>query len=185
LQGHFLDPPGSKGQNIICPKDDGHSCMISVFISQAWSFDIINLPERKLCKINACRQNQHHLSIKSAMEINYCTAKKDIKDAAPFVNFLSKQRAHKEGYWKFHHAVLQLEDVVHCLAFLFSYFDFNFFDQISGHGKQQKDGLCVCIISKYWGGASPTMYVSCTSECVIMKNGIFCYLRIWQNNHLF
>ncbi len=70
-----------------------------------------------------------------------CRPKKDIMDAAPFCRFF-EYGAHRDGYWNFHHAALQLEDVVDCLAVLFRNFDFVFlFEQSSGHGKLQKDGL--------------------------------------------
>jgi len=52
------------------------------------------------------------------MEINYNTAKQDIIDTSPFCRFF-EYGAHKDGYWNFHHATLQLEDVVDCLVVLF------------------------------------------------------------------
>jgi len=48
--------------------------MINLFISQAWSFDFIDLLTEKMYEINGCRQSQHYLSIKSVIGINsiYC-----------------------------------------------------------------------------------------------------------------
>jgi len=69
------------------------------------------------------------------MEINHNTAKQDITDMSPFCRFF-EYGAHKDGYWNFHHAALQLEDVVDCLVVLFPDINFVFlFDQSSSHGK--------------------------------------------------
>jgi len=58
------------GQNVIRPKDDGHSWMLSSFVSRAWSFHVDHLlsPD-KLNEINNLRHQQEYLSIESAMEV--------------------------------------------------------------------------------------------------------------------
>ena len=58
---------GSEGQSILRPKDDGHSWMISAFVSRAFSFNVeeILIPD-KLEVINARQQNHNYISIKSA-----------------------------------------------------------------------------------------------------------------------
>jgi len=67
--------------------------------------------------------------------------------------------ANKEGYWNFHHAAIQLKDVVDCLVVLFPEIDFVFlFNQSSGHRKHQKDGLSVNHMKRGWGGACPIMH---------------------------
>ena len=54
-----------------------------------------------------------------------------------------------------------MEDVVDCLTFLFPDVNFVFlFDQSSGHGWRQKDGLSARLMNKGWGGASPIMHSS-------------------------
>jgi len=51
--------------------------------------------------------------------------------------------------------------VVDCCSVLFPNFDFVFlFDQSSGHGKRQKDGLCARLLKRKWGGATPPMHAS-------------------------
>jgi len=63
---------GSKGQNILHPKEDGHAWMRSALISQAWSFDLSKLlSQEKMGEINSCRRGQNYLSTESAMEIKY------------------------------------------------------------------------------------------------------------------
>jgi len=72
------------------------------------------------------------------MEINHAMEKQDINDLSPFCRFF-KYGAKKECYWSFHHATLQLEDVVGCLVILFPDINFVFlFDQSSSHEKDRK-----------------------------------------------
>jgi len=135
---------GSEGQNTIRPKDDGHAWMLSAFISRAWSFNVEQLlTKEKLSEINMHRQQQHYISIKSVIETKGTSLKSDIVDCSPFCHFFD-YGANKEGYWNFHHAALQLEDLVDCLVVLFPDVDFVFlFDQSISHGRRQKDGLSV------------------------------------------
>jgi len=150
---------GSEGQNVIRPKDDGHSWMLSSFISRAWSFNVDHLlSPNKLNEINNLQQQHEYLSVESPMEVKNSTQKKDIQDSSPFCRFFD-YRASKEGYWNVNHAALQLEDLVDCLIVLFPNVDFIFlFDQSSGHGKHQKDGLSANLMNRGWGGAGPIMH---------------------------
>jgi len=92
------------------------------------------------------------------MEVKNRTHKKDIQDSSLFCQFFD-YGASKEGYWNFNHAALQLEDLVDCLIVLFPNVDFVFlFDQSSGHGKHQKDGLSANLMNRGWGGAGPIMH---------------------------
>jgi len=92
------------------------------------------------------------------MEVKNSTQKKDIQDSSPFCRFFD-YGASNEGYWNFNHAALQLEDLVDCLIVLFPNVDFVFlFDQSSGHGKRQKDGLSMNLMNRGWGSAGPIMH---------------------------
>ena len=65
----------------------------------------------------------------------------------------------KDGYWNYNHMALQLEDLVNCLVPMFPDHDFVFlFDQSSGHGWKQKDGLNEKTMNFDWGGSSPAMH---------------------------
>jgi len=115
---------GSEGQCIIRPKDDGHAWMLSSFILQLWSFDVGKmLTCNKLAEINLRRKNQQYISKESAIEINQTADKPKLKDSSPFCQFF-EYGANKDGYWNYHHAALQLEDVVDCLTCLFPDVDF-------------------------------------------------------------
>jgi len=126
-----------------------------------WSFDVGKmLTCNKLAEINLRRKNQQYISKESAIEINQTADKPELKDSSPFCRFF-EYGANKDGYWNYHHAALQLEDVVDCLTCLFLDVDFVFlFDQSSGHGRRQKDGLSARLMNKGWGGASPIMHSS-------------------------
>jgi len=60
-------------------------------------------------------QQQHYITIKSAIKTKGTSLKPNIVDCSPFCWFFN-YGANKEGYWNFHHAAMQLEDVVDCLV---------------------------------------------------------------------
>jgi len=65
---------GSENQ----PKDDGHTWMLSAFVSCAWSFNVeALLTKEKLSEINMCRQQQHYIAIKSAIKTKGTSLKKN------------------------------------------------------------------------------------------------------------
>jgi hypothetical protein len=155
---------GAKGEKVLRPKDEGHGLMLSAFVSRLWSFfDVLSnsvLPDDVRAKVNDRRKNQHYKSMDAAQEINGTTAKPAIKDFSPFLRFF-EYGADKEGYWNYSHMALQVEDLVDCLVVLYPDFDFALlFDHSSGHGKSQKDGLNVNLMSKAWGGKQPNMHQS-------------------------
>ncbi len=117
----------SEGQSILRPKDNGHSWMISAFVSLAFSFNVEEiLTPDKLEVINTCQQNQNYISIKSANKVKNGPSKPEINNSSsPFCRFF-EYSANKEGYWNYNHAALQLEDLVDCLCVLYPNFDFVF-----------------------------------------------------------
>ncbi len=158
---------GSEGQSIVCPKDDGHSWMLSCFVWHASSFNVEELlTPAKLEEINACQQQQSYISIKSALEVKKGHLKSAIKDCSSFCRFF-EYSASKEGYWNYNHTTLQLEDLVDCLVVLFPDFDF-FSDQSSGHGKRQKDGLSIKLMNKYHGSAGPVVHPTLILEAACL-----------------
>jgi len=138
---------------------------IDGFVSRAFSFNVEELlTPAKLEEINARRQNQNYISIESANEVKNGPSKPEINNSSPFCRFF-EYGANKEGYWNYNHAALQLEDLVDCLCVLYPNFDFVFlFDQSSGHGKRQKDGLSVKLMNKHHAGAGPVMHPTVISE---------------------
>ena len=156
---------GSEGQNNMRPKDDGHTWMLSAFVSCAWSFNVeALLTKEKLSEISMHQQQQHDIAIKSAIETKGTSLKQNIVDCSPFCRFFY-YRANKDGYWNFHHAAIQFEDVVDCLVVLFPEVDFVFlFDQSSSHRKRQKDGLCIHHMNWKWGGACPITHPTLISK---------------------
>jgi hypothetical protein len=125
-------------------------------------FDILSddglLPVDVLEKVNARRKNKHYKSTDAALDINGTTAKPEIKDHSPFLQFF-EYGENKDGYWNYFHMALQTEDLVDCLAVLYPEFDYVLlFDHSSGHGKSQKDGLNVNSMSKAWGSKQNNMH---------------------------
>jgi hypothetical protein len=164
---------GSDGIQPLLPKDDGLGLMCSAFVSRVWGFMVDGgnfLTSEMLQAINQRRRDprfRNYLSTDAAIEINGSTVKKDIVDTAPFCRFF-EYGADKEGYWNFNHMALQLEDLVDCCMEMYPGHDFVFiFDQSSGHGKQQKDGLNALSMNSDYGGAVPDMHeTTITADCL-------------------
>ena len=150
------------GATKMLPKDDGHGMMISTFVSRSWGFLMNGNPllAASLFRINELRLHATHIkyvSTEAAVNLNGHTAKTPITNAQPFTRFF-EYGADKEGYWNYEYMALQLEDIVDCLVVMFPAHDFVFlFDQSSGHGKQQSDGLNALNMNNDWGGAVPSM----------------------------
>ena len=59
----------------------------------------------------------------------------------------------KDGYWTYHHMVIQIEDCIDCLSYLYPQFDYDFeIDHSSGHNSERPDGLSTTAINLGWGG---------------------------------
>ena len=150
------------GATKMLPKDDGHGMMISTFVSRSWGFLMNGNPllAASLFRIDELRlhaTNNKYVSTEAAVNLNGHTAKTPITNAQPFTRFF-EYGADKEGYWNYEYMALQLEDIVDCLVVMFPAHDFVFlFDQSSGHGKQQSDGLNALNMNNDWGGAVPSM----------------------------
>jgi len=64
---------------------------------------------------------------------------------SPFIRYL-QHGAGNDGYWNYDHMVVQIEDCIDCLKYLYPQFDFVFeLDHSSGHAKERPDGLSTPI----------------------------------------
>ena len=150
------------GVTKLLPKDDGHGLMVSACVSRSWGFLMDGNPAlgNALPLINQLRLQMRHrtyISTESAMKIKGTAFKSEVVNSESFTRFFQYGND-KEGYWCYDHIALQLEDIVDCLVIMFPVHDFLFlFDQSSGHGRQQTDGLNALNMNNDWGGAVPNM----------------------------
>ena len=64
----------------------------------------------------------------------------------------------KQGYWIYEHLVLQMEDCLDWLNFLYTYFDLVFlFENMCGHDRAREGILKTSIMRKYFGGKQQNM----------------------------
>ena len=158
-----------KGSGTLLPKDEGHSLMLSAFVSRAWSFCVDNetniLTRDMIHRINCLRRDSvlgrdKYLSKESAIKVIGSDEKglRQITDASPFCT-LFDVGSNGDGYWTYDHMAVQFEDLVDCLVNIFPDFDFAFlFDHSSGHARKQKDGLNEKNMNSEWGGVAPHMH---------------------------
>ena len=106
------------------------------------------------------RNKQEHYSDKDAAKTKLNTSKKPKLHSTPFVRELD-YGANCDGYWSYKSMVLQMEDCIDCLKFLFPEFDFLFLvDHSNSHNHLQPDGLNINKINIYHGGKQPIMHDS-------------------------
>ena len=170
-----------KGSGTLLPKDEGHSLMLSAFVSRAWSFCVekeTNLLSRDMIqRINCLRRDSvlgrdKYLSTESAIKVIGGDDKRirQITDASPFCTYFDVG-SNGDGYWTYDHMAVQFEDLVDCLVNIFPDFDFAFlFDHSSGHARKQKDGLNEKNMNFEWGGVAPHMH-----ETVVPHVGPFAH----------
>ena len=73
---------------------------------------------------------------------------------SPFVRWLD-YGVNYEGYWNYHHMIVQFEDIIDCIQVLYQHqYDFIFyFDHSSGHDHRlQPDGLNANAMNKRYDG---------------------------------
>ncbi len=121
------------GQKAIIPKDDGTGVMISAF-----GFSL-RLSQQQLQKVNEARQATKYSDQEAAKEIRGKIFKesldnfKDPLDNSPFV-LQFEYGANNQGYWKYDHMILQMEDCINVVKNLWPQFDYVFlFDHSCGH----------------------------------------------------
>jgi hypothetical protein len=141
------------------PKDDGRGIMVSAFQCREFGFGFPFFLVYK-DKINAFRDGKSYVDISAAKNINGTEKKSDL-DEDPFVQFFEYGTADgKQGYWSYDHMILQLEDVLDCLAAVFgSKYEFLFlFDHSCGHDRMRPDALNVFSMNVGFGGTAKHMH---------------------------
>ena len=77
--------------------------------------------------------------------------------SSPFVRYF-EFGANYDGYWNYSYLVMQFEDCVDCLKYLYPEYDLCFFlDHSSGHAKKRTNGLDVSLMKKGYAGKQPAM----------------------------
>ena len=129
-------PHGSKP---LMPKDECYDVMLSAFTSRELGFGF-DVPKETLAGVNKNRKGSKY-SDETAAKIVYGKAEKHDLESSPFVvEFEYGQN--KEGYWNYDHMVLQIEDCVDVLQYMYPNFDFVFLlDHSSGHDCLRPDGI--------------------------------------------
>ena len=122
-------PDGSSAPN---PKDDGHGVMLSSFVSRDFGYGH-DLTTTQLEQVNDFRKGKVYLDVEAAMHV-HGKKEKDELTTSPFVRWLD-YGANFEGYWNYHHMIVQFEDIIDVLRVLYQdKYDFIFyFDHSSGH----------------------------------------------------
>jgi hypothetical protein len=147
-------PDGTWG---LIPKEEGAGVMISAFVSREFGFGM-DLSPNNLAKVNQYRQGKKYSDNVAAKAV-HGNANKTQLTSNPFVTEFEYGVA-SQGYWDYNHMVLQLEDCINVLHVLQGpdNYDYMFlFDHLSGHDKQQPDGLSVTRMTKYFGGGQAKM----------------------------
>ena len=127
------------GSRPLSPKDEGYGLMLSGFTLRELGFGF-TIPPMALKEINAIRKTQKYSDETAALEINGTVMKPKLT-TSPFLRFLQYGK-NQSGYWTYNHMVLQMEDCVDCLKFLYPDFNFVFFmDHSNGHNRMRPDGL--------------------------------------------
>jgi hypothetical protein len=85
---------------------------------------------------------------------HYCV---DPLDNSPSV-LQFKYGANNQGYWKYDHMVLQMEDCIDVVKNLWPQSDYVFlFEHSCGHDRRRPDGLATKSLNKGFGGAQTNM----------------------------
>jgi hypothetical protein len=120
--------------------------MISAFVLQEFGFG--------MQKVNKYRQGKNYSDGSAVMDKRGASAKLPL-ESSPFV-FQFEYRINTEGYWTYDHMVLQFEDCVDVVKFLYPDYDYIFlFGHSCGHDRNRPDDLCDNSIRKGFGGKQP------------------------------
>ena len=134
--GYWMMPDGTKQ---LVPKDEGNGIMLSSFTCRELGY-CCPIADDVLDAVNLKRQGTKY-SDEVAAQTRLGTAEKPKLTSTPFVRCLDCG-ANTNGYWTYNHMIVQLEDCVDVLQYLYPQFDFKFiFDHSNGHDRLQSDGL--------------------------------------------
>ena len=138
------------------PKEDGQGVMLSSFVSRDFGYGH-DLTESQLIEVNNYRRGKCYVDEEAAIAVNGKKEKNNLT-SSPFVCWLD-YGINFEGYWNYHHMIVQLEDIVDVLKTLYKdQYDFIFyFDHSARHDRLRPDGLNSKNVNKYHGGTQATM----------------------------
>jgi hypothetical protein len=106
--------------------------------------------------VNEVRHTTKYIDQEAAKEIRGKTYYNPL-DNSPFV-LQFKYGANNQGYYKYGHMVLQIEDCIDVVKVLWPDFDFLFlFDHSCGHAQRRPDRLNNKSLNKGFGGAQTKM----------------------------
>jgi hypothetical protein len=131
--------------------------MVSALCSREFGFGL-DLTVEQLAKVNERRQNKKYGDEEAAIYLLGSAGKKDLI-SSPFVRYLEYGKG-KDGYWRYNHMVLQLEDCTNVFKVLYQQFDIVYeLDHSSGHNKEKPDGLTTSLSMLGWehGGKQRSM----------------------------
>ena len=120
--------------------------------------------------------------------------KKPVLKENPFLRLLEHGQG-KDGYWTYNHMVLQIEDVMDCMAVLFPdvsdprkcWFDVCFeLDHSSGHAKDRTDGLSTLPTALNFGigGAQRKMQSTVITEGCLRSEQHEQKLNVGDTQHM-
>ena len=138
------------GETQLVPKDEGAGVMISAFQSRDFGFGH-PLTNEQLEGINQTRRGRSYFDIEAAKRQRGKAEKEPLKESPFIIEF--EYGANNEGYWTYDNMVLQLDDCVDCLNYLYPNYEFLFMlDHSSGHDKQKPDALNATNMKVKFGG---------------------------------
>ena len=129
--------------------------MVSAFVSRVFGFGL-PITDVELNKIDIVRAGTKYADHEAAAYLNGNSRKSPLTES-PFIRHLNYGSG-KDGYWTYRHMVLQIEDCIDCIRYLFPVFSIIFeLDHSSGHASERPDGLSVNSINFGWGGKQRKM----------------------------
>jgi hypothetical protein len=137
------------------PKRGGYRCDDICLCSSEFGFGL-TLSQQQLQKVNKARQATKSSDQEAEKEIrgNFY---KDPLDNSPFV-LKFKYGANNQGYWKYDHMVLQIENCIDVLKNLWLQLDYVFlFDHSCGHDRRRPGGRTTKSLNKGFGGTQTNM----------------------------
>ena len=150
------------GVTTLRTKGLGVGLMVSAMTSRAFGFGM-DIKSEDMSEINMLRVNKKYADEEAATYLYGSSAKKALTES-PFVRYLNYGQG-KDGYWTYKHMVLQIEDCVDCMQFLYPHLDCRFeLDHSSGHNAERIDGLSTTSINLSWGGKQRKMRDSILSD---------------------
>ena len=143
------------GESTLRTKGLGTGFMVSAFVSRALGLGL-TISEMQLSEINKVRAGQSYTDEEAATYLKGNSRKPPLKES-PFIRYLN-YGAGKDGYWTYRHMVMQIEDCVDCLKYIFPQYDYVFeLDHSSGHASERPNGLSTNSINLGWGGKQRRM----------------------------